>query len=688
MFINLNNWTWTLPVLGLAIVIAFFLAIIGSAKKGDEKFLLMIKRSFFVIFILYFVADLYVMSLYLGFTRRFMDLFSLVFLAISHSFEIFIFKTHFFDSVYLNFFFPVDGSSISLFNQFLWTMMMVLALLAAITSMSFIIRTFGKRRADHKWLLSHQSEADITHIFLQEGDCASYLAQNIKNTQNSALTVLVGFPNPDSGSFGLSIWEKIKRVIYSVPTSKGPFDTVVYSRTALQDLNGIDIYFELGLKELQPYLENTHCRLYLLGDDEHLNFKITQMLHNSGCKAKIFCRACKEGANKVYEETLSIQAEKSFQIVDGSYLAIRALKNTPELLPVNFVDVGTNDKNQKEAWVASEFNSLIIGFGEIGREALKFLYEHAAFVDKDFKKTPFSCTVIDYKADSLEMSIMNTFPGMTEENGVHLKQMEAGSKEFWTMIEKDFSTLNYIVVCTGDDKLNLRLSIEIMEFMHRCGRDVTNKLAICVAMKKPGKLDSDTIEHYNKIKEYNNCLHLFASEELLWTFDNITNDSFHEKAKKYFISYKLAQGVSEKQAMDDFNERNNKILQVEDYLGHLNCIREERQDYANVFHAPTKLALIGDDILKYRKEIAAQIPSKYEGKHYCGKDEHIQKTLQYLAAGEHIRWEASHIALGFRPGNETNPLKKTHQYIMTYSDLSDKIQHYDYLVVKTTLDLK
>ena len=65
--------------------------------------------------------------------------------------------------------------------------------------------------------------------------------------------------------------------------------------------------------------------------------------------------------------------------------------------------------------------------------------------------------------------------------------------------------------------------------------------------------------------------------------------------------------------------------------------------------------------------------------HYTGKDEHMNKLLKYLSVGEHIRWEASHVALGYNPGAKRDVLLKVHEYIKDYDELDPVIQHYDYL---------
>lgn len=681
---------WLPSIICIIAICAYALVIF---RLNNDRFFKFILWFTLAIAVSYFLCDLYVMAAISKAVECFYDWLPLILLAILHSCEIFLLQTHFFDNGYEDFFFlhddqfsqrimnPVENETVLLI------VMVTLVVLASITSISLIIRVFAKRREDRNWLALHSANSGNTHIFLQDNECSSALAKDIKSSLESSLTVLVAYPNPNADSLGLSLWEKITRFLHPSANGNESFDTIVYTKSPLSEITENNFYDGLGLKELQPYFNDERCKLYLLGDDEEENFRIVYLLNNVGCKAEIFCRACREGANRMYEEALTNSEKRNFHIVDSSYLAVRAVKANHELLPVNFVKKGTDKSGRQAGWVASEFHSLIIGFGEIGRESLKFLYEHAAFIGKDYKKSPFRCTIIDSYADGLEMELNHSFPGMTEENGVHLKKMDAGSKSFWDMLKSDIARLNYIVICTGDDKLNLRLATDILEFGNKSGRKLSENLAILVSIKNPGNLDDAVVRHYNSIKEYGGCLHVFADERSLWTYDNITNNSLDERAKKYFISYNRAQGITAEESIIAWDKREAKIRQSDDYKLFLDSLRKKQQDYANCFHIPTKLALMGDEIVEHRLEISSEIPESYTGTHYTGKDEHVKKLLKYLSVGEHIRWEASHVALGYKPGEERDVLLKVHEYIKDYDELDPVIQHYDYLVVKTTLEL-
>ena len=175
----------------------------------------------------------------------------------------------------------------------------------------------------------------------------------------------------------------------------------------------------------------------------------------------------------------------------------------------------------------------------------------------------------------------------------------------------------------------------------------------------------------------------FGEREKIWTYDNITNESLTARAKRYYAGYMRAQD-DDSDAEAEWNKRDEVITSTTDFATQRKRIRQRSQDYANCFHISTKIALVGPEIKDHCREIAESIPASYTNTHYTGTDAHVETVLHYLAVQEHIRWEASHVALGYSPGSSTDEIKKTHACIVDYNQLEPKTQHYDYLVIKTT----
>ncbi len=156
------------------------------------------------------------------------------------------------------------------------------------------------------------------------------------------------------------------------------------------------------------------------------------------------------------------------------------------------------------------------------------------------------------------------------------------------------------------------------------------------------------------------------------------------RAKQYYDGHNRASGYE-----GDWDERDRAILTTNDFASHSKKVRQRSQDYANCMHASTKLELTDPALLGIRKEIARNIPSDYDKAHthYTGDNPHIETMLHYLAVQEHLRWEASHVAMGYVQGDKTDDVKRIHEDIRPFEELEPKIQHYDYLVIKTTYEL-
>ena len=683
---------WVVAVL-VGIIYSFLLA---WASKKNKRFFITLLIGFCVICTLNILAECYVIPKIAE--GRPVGTFSLGALAVSHSLELFLFQTHFFDNGYQEFFFGHAHGDPG--NPFLLYVYVITYVLACITSAAFIIRSFTRKRAGRSWLKENKGKF-TTHIFFLGGEAATMVARSLKEdpTKKNEKSVFVGYPDPYNNYVDLSIWEKIEKAIHTrKEDDKGPFDAIVYSSIPLNETSGTDICAQMGLEDLESYLKNDACKVYLLSDDEKVNLHCADLLTHMGCAAEIYCRAVREGVNLRYEDAIASKKESKIHLVDSSYLAMRTLKNvsTPknlrhkEALPVNFVKKGKDSQGRLEGWVDSSFNSMILGFGELGHEALGYLYEYGAFIDKDGHKSKFSCMVLDNRMDHLKEAYCKDYPGMNAKAGIQFKETEVGSDEFWEMMTRRIRHLNYIVVCLGNDALNLTISTEIVKLAYRVGGKRPERFVVVMSLENPSRLDLDVLDQYNNSPQYNNLIHRFGSRDEIWTYDNVTNESLDAAARNFALKYNIGSGDSQEVAAQRWEKR-ERIIQGTDIREIKNALRKKSQDYANCFHMETKMALVGPEIKgdDKRDQIADAIPKDWEKEpiHYKGDDPHVAKVLHNLAVLEHIRWEASHVAMGYKPGTETDVILRTHKCIAEYDKLDDKTQHYDYLVAKTTLEL-
>lgn len=669
----------------LGILISLLCLYLLFRKSGDNKrFMRTLLIMFLTVLVINSLADGFVIYQISEGER---NLFSIIVLAIFHSLELFFFNTYFFDNGYQEYFFGTfSGEPGHPWAAFLFA---ITFLLACFVSTSMIIRAFTRRHAGRRWLAENKTKAGHSHLFFLGGEVPQVIAKSIKEAHPDHKCIFIGYPDPEEHTLGLSIWERIQRFLSDREESnKGNFDAVVYSRIELSETNGVDICQKMDLLDLDAYLKDKSCKVYLLSDDDKKNLHCTEILHKylsqSDESAEIFCRTCREGINRMYENALANTPNMNIHLVDTAGLAIQTIKNKTELLPVSFVRKGVNGNGQPEGWVDSPFEAMVLGFGETGQEMLGFLYEYGAFVGKDFKKSPFRCTVLDRQMDQLEQSFRNRHRAMDEQAGIFFKQCSVGSNAFWEILEERLPSLNYIAICLDDDSLNLRIAFDLVEYAYRSGKDLSKDFIILANQEVPTYLDTTTLKHYESIRQYQACIHTFGNWNEVWTYDHITGESIRNKAKRYYDGYNKASGDQ-----GDWEARDRKILTTTDFELFSKRVRQRSQDYANCMHALTKLALTDPALLDSRKEIAADIPSKYDeaGMHYTGKDPHIKTMLDYLAVQEHLRWEASHAAMGYVPGEKTDDIKKIQENMKPFDELSSQMKHYDYLVVKATFEL-
>lgn len=656
---------------------------LGRNSHDNKRFFRIILSLAVIVFLVNLVGYSIVLS---HITIGESSFFSILVLAVIRSLEPFVFQTSFFEGGFYDFFFGSSSEPGHPWWLFLFSLTFILS---CIISVSLVIRAFNRRRAGRKWLSDNKKRSGNSHLFFLGGEVAHAVAQSIKKAHPDHTCIFIGFPDPEENYMGLSIWEKIQRLFDDrEEEADGLFDAIVYSRIPLDKTGGTDICKKMNLKDLEDYLKNGSCKVYLLSDNDEDNLHCVEILHQYLSQfehsAEIFCRTCREGINRMYESAMANTPSMNIHLVDTAGLAIQTVKNRSELLPVNFVHKGVNADGQQEGWVDSPFRSMILGFGETGQEMLGFLYEYGSFVDRDFRKSPFQCTILDGQMDLLEETYRMKHRGMNEEAGISFLQCAIGSNAFWKTVSERMPSLNYIAVCLGNDRLNLRIAFDLVEFAHRSGKDLAKDFIILVNQEIPTYLDDTTLNHYRSIEQYQGCIHTFGSLKDVWTYDHITGESMKNRAKQYFEGYNKASG-----GKGDWEERDREILMTRDFKLHSKRVRQRSQDYANCQHAFTKKALTDPALLDSRKEIARDIPSSFEGAqtHYTGTAPHVGMMLHYLAVQEHLRWEASHAAMGYVYGEETDDVKKTHEDIKPFEDLDPKTQHYDYLVVRTTYEL-
>lgn len=627
----------------------------------------------------------------------------------------------------------------------------IVHLVAILVSAIFVVNFFWRRTNSFikgvYWRYSQPSSP--FNIFFGINKQSILLARNIQKEKKGKERILfIILPAEDKGQreglslsqlFGFNTYnqeviKELQDVKYAIKAAEGKPSDV--------ETNDGDILSRLGLSKLKGLI-NHHkkTRIFILSDDEVENVKSTINLMQDktikGNNIDIYCHARKNRENGIVEKMAYLEGNNGLlnvHLVDTSTLAIHTLKCNVEYQPVSFVNPNTD-----LAVVDNPFTALILGFGETGRDALRFLYEFGAFADSKGNKSPFKCYAIDKQMDNLKGNFYYEAPAVKYNKEIELLNMSNLSPYYWTWYEFILPKLNYVVISLGDDRSNMQAASDLFEAACRVRHNNMENFKIFVrsySTENEKQLES-LVKFYNEKcgatgkdgKSLSGILVVFGKASDLFTYENIIDDETIAKARVFYEGYA---GMSNQK--DNWDERhriridktdeNGKVIKDENdkpiridkprecvSLNDINAvIRKEAQDIGNSLHIDTKLKLIGltresarniflqkskltDEQLK-QKELLDYILSYAKGKKktYLKDDKdpnfkYYDRVIKNIAICEHLRWNASHEMIGYELGNMTDEIKKKHNCLKPWSLLPYDIQDYDYNVMERSVEI-
>ena len=485
--------------------------------------------------------------------------------------------------------------------------------------------------------------------------------------------------------------------------------------------NDNDTLRKLGLSRLIRKSENVY--FFLLSENENLNILSALNLKNDLCvkekrgqkkednKLQIFCHAFKDSANRVFESESTPSIE--IKVVDSSYLSVVSLKSACKRSskseglwrqyayhPVNYITV-----DKKMGVATSCFSSLIVGFGETGQEALRFLFEFGQFpyAENREKACNFKCSVCDVAMDTLKGRFFMKTPAFEKpETGITYHSIDYTSSGFWQHLHSRLDELNYIVIAVGDDEKGISLAVDIYEFAERSGKNISEKFSIFVRSYK-----RTNEKLLCKIAEkYKDTIVIFGASSDIFVKKLVIDEELLQMAQKFYYEYsRQAADAKDLKRLENkspealWNERRKnergKEVTVTDRMKYQDVIRKEGQDISNCMHIYTKVQLVGGvdalpSLEPYREIFNLKEPQEIK-KQY-------QKSifLENLAKGEHKRWNAAHYAMGYirmlkeeQVGNASCcEVRKKHLCLVPWEELpsvsTTDYQTYDRTVVQTS----
>jgi hypothetical protein len=546
------------------------------------------------------------------------------------------------------------------------------------TTSILLVHFLAGRLVSRIWLLTHAPKASAarTHVFLGVGRKAVALARSLPSGERvifveepsgealpGRVSILNFFRGVKSGSSDI---EHLKREM--------PHAVLLKARKSITKCTEGPFFEELGLKRLEAWGGSEKNCFYLLSDKAEENLAA---LHGIlPVKAQVYYHAKRIGAALKTDQA----SDANIHIIDSSFLATNALKGDESLYPVKLVEIGRDADGEPAGYVSSPFQAMVCGFGESGQGALAFLYEFGTFVDKDGQASPFHCDVVDADMDRLAAGYKAARPALDDRRLCFI-QCDTESESFRELLGQRIGSLNYVFISLGEDSRSINLAIETLEKAFKCRPSLDN-LLIVVKMDKPDEY-RDMTAFFNDSYGGREIIRTIGDVDKTWTWDNVSKEGYLRYARRFQASYSasVGDGVSW-----DMRERKIWLKPGSELAHRMELRRKTEQDFANYFHVKVKAALCPARLWQ-TPYAAYDIPIRFEGKHYTGNDAKTERILEKLAILEHLRWTASHEISGYSYGKEKREDLMTHPDMRPYATLDEETRHYDWIVVRTTLNI-
>ncbi len=594
------------------------------------------------------------------------------------------------------------------------------------------------------------------YIFFGNNEPSGLLIEDVIKHDSKALAIIIDLANVKEDDN--DEWEGIvglvahKQNVFKTAEKIGAY--VAIASQQLDDIDreiasrpDFDAFGYLGLSRIRKFIlrlsrtSSPQLHIFFMDEDEELNIRniialakdttINAITRQEDLYHRIYCHARYNGPNRVIQD-VALKKHLNIKIVDSSHIAVELLKLDPECHPVNVIK--TSEVHL--ATVESPLKTLIIGFGEVGRDAFRFLYEFGAFAgysDKDgYIRSPFECVIVDKNLDEIKGTLMASMPGIFRYNkgnskfenaSIEFMKTDYNSEEFYSsiLLKNEFlKQINYIVISIGNNDEAISLATRLFNQIRKVREDVSN-LRIFVRCT-----DNNKIEGIQKIADHYNygygdgeknipVIHIFGQPEKTYTYDLVVNDCLIEEGKVFHEKYRVLSGEG-----DSWDDRHKQLTKTDipniEKLRKLR--RQESQDRANALHAGTKMILLQ----KAMETLAQQNDSKIDwysfylnyfnadgsanvtgsktGITYPGLSAKENDIIRNLAILEHLRWNAAHELMGYvfnENGTSCDERVMSHNCLCPWSMLdgqSDKqkgwdcdYKKYDFCVVDTTISL-
>ncbi|MDO4615965.1 MAG: hypothetical protein Q4B03_00730 [Lachnospiraceae bacterium] len=132
-----------------------------------------------------------------------------------------------------------------------------------------------------------------------------------------------------------------------------------------------------------------------------------------------------------------------------------------------------------EGKAVNDFNCLVIGLGKTGQNVLLELIMNGQFEGSHFRADVFAGSGTDELG-----SMMYRAPEVFTAYEIHIHRNDARSRELYAFLEERGDKLKYAAICTGNEKLNREIAVELDSFF----KDQELDIPVCICGKQVYRL--------------------------------------------------------------------------------------------------------------------------------------------------------------------------------------------------------
>jgi hypothetical protein len=545
-------------------------------------------------------------------------------------------------------------------NVLFHAMFSLTAFLAAFIFVSFLAQVFFKN-----WIIKRKirfKTSTENHFFFGINQSTLSLSNDLLKGHNDRLVVFVNdICEGDNPHFYSKLSDDAfvvgrKSFLESISLEKeeGLFQLFAKKKAHNHISEDGDIFHNLDALLNQMRKAETH--MYFMSDDEDWNVEYAKRASNeianySGEKPTIFHIAT---YNPISEKHITEWFKKKEKAKEGKnstnikesvhhYATLVSRQLIDDYHPVESVIDDSIRPGTSTAVALNDFNVLILGFGQIGTNALRKLIEQGQFVGSTFR-----ATVIDQYVNILRGRFEHLYPGVMENYNVQFIEAEVGHVDFYSEIRKVIDRLNYIVISLGNDDLNIQTAMEILEI-----NSVKKKKSVKILVK----LDEDS--HWkDTLDEFKDQIFIFGQSDKVFSEKNILQRETQAQGRTVHEVYRLL--YNDTRTFDEITRH------------------EQLSNISVAEHLYAKVRLLG---YKSLEDFTAKF---LNNENYKISLTDIQRLN--LAIGEHLRWNAFHFIhgwtflpfdqiLGNNPGEKygkrKNPDLKKHSCLTSWEKLKE-----------------